>query len=117
MRPICQMACYWPARDTREHVWWTSPLLCPRSLPHSLSSECGFENPRTTISSTSVDRSLLESPVLEARILWRRSGLNLDRPLQTPSPAPSLTLSPVSTTGDNQNHRPFSGGLLRLDPF
>src|SRR3954447_10015962 len=81
MRPICQMACYWPARDTREHVWWTSPLPCPRSLPHSLSSECGYENPRTTISSTSVDRSSLEPPVLEARILWRRNGLNLDRPL------------------------------------
>src|SRR4051794_8858314 len=29
------------------------------------------------------------------------------------SPTPSLTLSPVSTTSDNSNHRPFAGGLLR----
>src|SRR4051812_27309832 len=28
-------------------------------------------------------------------------------------PRPSLTLSPVSTTSDNSNHRPFSYGLLR----
>ena len=28
------------------------------------------------------------------------------------SPTPSLTPSPVSTTSDNSNHRPFSGGLL-----
>src|SRR5215210_179477 len=34
-------------------------------------------------------------------------------PMPTLSPAPSLTLSPASTTSDNQNHRPFSHGLLR----
>src|SRR4051812_14843675 len=28
-------------------------------------------------------------------------------------PTPSLTLSPVSITSDNSNHRPFAGGLLR----
>ena len=33
-------------------------------------------------------------------------------PMPTLSPAPSLTLSPVSTTSDNSNHRPFAGGLL-----
>src|SRR3954447_6406687 len=37
-------------------------------------------------------------------------------PMPTLSPAPSLTLSPVSTTSDNSNHRPFAGGLLRLNP-
>jgi hypothetical protein len=35
-------------------------------------------------------------------------------PMPTLSPAPSLTLSPVSTTSDNSNHRPFAGGLLRI---
>src|SRR4051812_35730994 len=29
-------------------------------------------------------------------------------------PAPSLTLSPASTTSANPNHRPFAGGLLSL---
>src|SRR3954452_12932324 len=33
--------------------------------------------------------------------------------MPTLSPAPSLTPSPVSTTSDNSNHRPFAGGLLR----
>ena len=33
--------------------------------------------------------------------------------MPTLSPAPSLTLSPVSTTSDNPNHRQFSGGLPR----
>src|ERR1044071_3100723 len=33
--------------------------------------------------------------------------------IPTLSNAPSLTLSPVSTTSDNQNHRPFAGGLPR----
>src|SRR3954454_1137186 len=32
--------------------------------------------------------------------------------MPTLSPAPSLTPSPVSTTSDNSNHRPFAGGLL-----
>jgi len=31
-------------------------------------------------------------------------------PIPTLSNAPSLTLSPISTTSDNQNHRPFAGG-------
>src|SRR3954451_11919000 len=34
-------------------------------------------------------------------------------PMPTLSPAPSLTLSPVSTTNDNLIHRPFAGDLLR----
>src|SRR3954466_15296002 len=34
-------------------------------------------------------------------------------PMPTLSPAPSLTLSPASTTRDNLNHRPFSYDLLR----
>src|SRR4051794_27030489 len=34
-------------------------------------------------------------------------------PMPMLSPTPSLTLSPVSTTSDNSNHRPFAGGLLR----
>src|SRR3954453_7459117 len=33
-------------------------------------------------------------------------------PMPMLSPTPSLTLSPVSTTSDNSNHRPFAGGLL-----
>src|SRR3954469_5263372 len=33
--------------------------------------------------------------------------------MPTLSNAPSLTLSPVSITSDNPNHRPFAGGLLR----
>ena len=33
-------------------------------------------------------------------------------PIPTLSPASSLTPSPVSTTSDNSNHRPFAGGLL-----
>src|SRR5215218_5472197 len=32
-------------------------------------------------------------------------------------PTPSLTLSPVSITSDNSNHRPFAGGLLRSTPL
>src|SRR3954452_5090289 len=32
--------------------------------------------------------------------------------MPTLSPAPSLTLSPVSTTSGNLIHRPFAGGLL-----
>src|SRR3954451_15414642 len=36
--------------------------------------------------------------------------------MPTLSPALSLTLSPASTTSDNSNHRPFAGGLLRLEP-
>src|SRR4051794_3542561 len=32
--------------------------------------------------------------------------------MPTRSPTPSLTLSPASTTSDNENHRPFSYGLL-----
>src|SRR4051794_8061657 len=32
--------------------------------------------------------------------------------MPTLSNAPSLTLSPVSITSDNPNHRPFAGGLL-----
>src|SRR4051794_22940316 len=34
-------------------------------------------------------------------------------PIPTPSNAPSLTLSPASTTSGNLIHRPFAGGLLR----
>src|SRR4051795_6397840 len=34
-------------------------------------------------------------------------------PMPMLSSTPSLTLSPVSTTSDNSNHRPFAGGLLR----
>src|SRR5687767_2301036 len=34
-------------------------------------------------------------------------------PMPTLSPAPSLTLLPVSTTSGNPIHRPFAGGLLR----
>src|SRR3954467_8998886 len=34
-------------------------------------------------------------------------------PMPMLSPTPSLTLSPVSTTSDNSNHRPFAGGLPR----
>src|SRR4051794_67019 len=34
--------------------------------------------------------------------------------MPTLSPAPSLTLSPVSTTRDNLNHRPFSYDLLSV---
>src|SRR5215203_5807448 len=33
-------------------------------------------------------------------------------PIPTLSNAPSLTLSPVSTTSDKLIHRPFAGGLL-----
>src|SRR3954452_6464185 len=36
-------------------------------------------------------------------------------PMPMLSPTPSLTLSPVSTTSDNSNHRPFAGGLLSVD--
>src|SRR4051794_21890999 len=35
--------------------------------------------------------------------------------MPTLSPAPSLTLSPVSTTSGNLIHRPFAGGLLRAE--
>src|SRR4051812_18882493 len=35
-------------------------------------------------------------------------------PIPRLSPTPSLTLSPVSTTSDNSNHRPFAGGLLSI---
>src|SRR3954447_18238712 len=34
-------------------------------------------------------------------------------PIPTLSNAPSLTLSPTSTTNDKPIHRPFAGGLLR----
>jgi len=37
-------------------------------------------------------------------------------PMPTLSPAPSLMLSPVSTTSDSSNHRTFSYGLLRSRP-
>src|SRR5436190_13521595 len=37
-------------------------------------------------------------------------------PMPTLSPAPSLMLSPVSTTSDNPIHRPFPRGLLRRQP-
>src|SRR3954454_8587996 len=37
-------------------------------------------------------------------------------PIPTLSNAPSLTLSPTSTTNDKPIHRPFAGGLLSRDP-
>src|SRR5271166_5934581 len=57
MRPACRTACRWPARDARGRVWWMSSPPCPRSPPRSPSSDRGYENPRRTISSASVDRS------------------------------------------------------------
>src|SRR4051794_9587062 len=36
-------------------------------------------------------------------------------PMPTQSPAPSLMLSPVSTTSGNLIHRPFADGLLRIE--
>src|SRR3954451_14365504 len=35
-------------------------------------------------------------------------------PMPTLSVMSSLTLSPVSTTSDNLNHRPFAGGMLSV---
>src|SRR4051812_8775167 len=39
-------------------------------------------------------------------------SLIVPSPMPTLSPAPSLMLSPVSTTSGNLIHRPFAGGLL-----
>src|SRR3954449_8842972 len=41
-------------------------------------------------------------------------SLIVPSPMPTLSLAPSLTLSPVSTTSGNLIHRPFAGGLLRV---